>query len=82
MEAWLSARFGRDRGAEGLGRIPPIADAGGEEDFFTELLMKAPDETLELISKTAQFLKLHRTAHAPAATVDPSTFTRLAEVLS
>jgi ATP-dependent exoDNAse (exonuclease V) beta subunit len=82
MEAWLSARFGRDRGAEGLGRIPPIADAGGEEDFFTELLMKAPDETLELISKTAQFLKLHRTAHAPAATVRPSTFTRLAEVIS
>ncbi|MFZ0737958.1 MAG: UvrD-helicase domain-containing protein [Candidatus Acidiferrales bacterium] len=81
MEAWLSARFGRDRGAEGLGRIPPIADAGGEEDFFTELLMKAPDETLELISKTAQFLKLHRTAHAPAATVRPSTFMRLAEAI-
>jgi ATP-dependent exoDNAse (exonuclease V) beta subunit len=82
MEAWLSARFGRDRGAEGLGRIPPIAGAGGEEDFFTELLMKAPDETLELISKTAQFLKLHRTAHAPPATVDASTFTRLADVLT
>jgi ATP-dependent exoDNAse (exonuclease V) beta subunit len=82
MEAWLSARFGRDRGAEGLGRIPAIADAGGEENFFTELLMKAPDETLELISKTAQFLKLHRTAHAPPATVDASTFTRLAEVLT
>jgi exodeoxyribonuclease-5 len=81
MEAWLSARFGRDRGAEGLGLIPPIVGAGAEEDFFTELLIKVPDETLELISKTARFLKLHRTAHAPAATVDPSTFTRLAQVI-
>src|SRR5579859_480812 len=80
MEAWLSSRFGRDRGAEGLGRIPPIVGAGGEEDFFTELLIKAPDETLELISKTARFLKLHRTAHAPPATADPSTFARLAQV--
>ena len=43
MEAWLSARFGRDRGAEGLGRIPPIEDAGNEEDFFAELLLKMPD---------------------------------------
>ena len=74
MEAWLSARFGRDRGAEGLGRIPPIAGAGGEEDFFAELLLKAPDPTLDLIDKTARFLKLPRTAPAPttAATVAPS----------
>ena len=63
MEAWLSARFGRDRGAEGLGRIPPITDAGGEEDFFSELLVKA--RTLDL--KTAQFLKVHRTARASPA---------------
>ena len=82
MEAWLSARFGRDRGAEGLGRIPPIAGAGGEDDFFAELLFKAPDETLELISKTAQFLKGHRTARASAATVDPATFARLADAVS
>lgn len=79
MEAWLSARFGRDRGAQGLGRIPSIAGAGGEDDFFSELLFKAPDETLELISKTAQFLKAHRTARASAATVDPATFARLAD---
>ena len=82
MQAWLSARFGRDRGAEGLGRIPPIGGAGGEDDFFTELLVKAPDETLELINKTARFLKLHRTAHAPAAAVDPPTFIRLADVIA
>lgn len=78
MEAWLSARFGRDRGAEGLGRIPPIANAGGEEDFFTELLIKAPDATLDLIEKTAAFLKLHRTAGITARLVDASTFLNLA----
>lgn len=78
MEAWLSARFGRDRGAEGLGRIPPIADAGGEEDFFTELLVKAPDKTLDLIKKTASFLKLHRTAGSGAQAVDQSTLADLA----
>jgi ATP-dependent exoDNAse (exonuclease V) beta subunit len=82
LEAWLSARFGRDRGAEGLGRIPPIVVAGSEEDFFAELLMMAPDETLELIKKTARFLKLHRTAHAPAAAVGPTPFTRLTDVIA
>lgn len=78
MEAWLSARFGRDRGAEGLGRIPPIANAGGDEDFFTELLLKAPDATLALIEKTAAFLKFHRTAGTTARQVDASTFLNLA----
>lgn len=67
MEAWLSARFGRDKGAEGLSRIPTITTAGGEEDFFAELLAKAPDDTLDLISKAAHFLKEHRTARAPEA---------------
>jgi len=62
MDAWLSARFGRDRSTEGLGRIPAIPGAGGEEDFFTELLNQSPDETLRLIHKTAHFLKSHRTA--------------------
>lgn len=79
MEAWLSARFGRDRGAEGLGRIPPIEGAGGEEDFFTELLLKAPDATLDLINKTAAFLKLHRTAGLGAQTVDRATLADLAQ---
>ncbi len=82
MEAWLSARFGRDRGAEGLGRIPPITDSGGEEDFFAELLVKAPDDTLDLIQKTAQFLKVHRIAQASAAVINPAEFTALADTLS
>ena len=64
MDAWLSARFGRDRGSEGLGRIPPIRDAGGEEDFFAALLLQAPDKTLDLIRGTAQFLRAHPTARA------------------
>ena len=82
MEAWLSARFGRDRGAEGLGRIPPIAGAGGEEDFFAELLLKAPDPTLELIDKTARFLKLHRTAQALTTVGDPMAFTGLPDAVA
>ena len=82
MEAWLSARFGRDRGAEGLGRIPPITDAGGEEDFFAELLVKAPDATLDLIQKTAQFLKVHRTARASATVINPAEFTALTDTLA
>ena len=77
MDAWLSARFGRDRGAEGLGRIPAIVGAGGEDDFFAELLVKSPDETLDLIRDTAQFLKTHRTADAPAGTVDATSFAQL-----
>ena len=76
MEAWLSARFGRDRGAEGLGRIPPIQGAGGEEDFFAELLIKAPDATLELIKNTAQFLKVHRTAQAAEGQIDQAALTQ------
>ena len=79
MDAWLSARFGRDRGAEGLGRIPAIKGAGGEDDFFAELLIKAPDDTLSLIHDTAHFLKTHRTAGAPATTVDAAEFARLAD---
>ena len=74
MDAWLSARFGRDRGADGLGRIPPIEGAGEEEDFFTELLLKAPDQTLELIKRTAQFLKVHRTARVVGAEIHPEVF--------
>ena len=79
MEAWLSARFGRDRGAEGLGRIPPIEDAGNEEDFFAELLLKMPDATLELIKRTAQFLKVHRTAQAVGSEIDQAVFERLVD---
>ena len=70
MEAWLSARFGRDRGSEGLGRMPPVRDAGGEEDFFAELLAGAPDRTMDLIKNTAEFLKRHRSARAPRGQID------------
>jgi len=77
MGAWLSARFGRDRSAEGLGRIPPMEGAGGEEDFFAELVSIAPDKAVDLIEKAADFLKEHRTASAPPVTVDRAVFSRL-----
>ena len=76
MEAWLSAWFGRDLAAEGLGRIPPMEDTGGEDNFFAELLLRAPDEALELIKSTAQFLKVHRTAQAAGAGIDQTVFVR------
>ena len=67
MEAWLSARFGRDRSKDGLGRVPPIENAGtAGDDFFAALLLKGADDTLDLIKGTAQFLKEHRTAGAAA----------------
>ena len=81
MDAWLSARFGRDRAADGLGRIPPIEGAGEEEDFFTELLLKAPDKTLELIRRTAQFLKIHRTARVVGAEIHPEVFGNLVDAV-
>ena len=79
MEAWLSARFGRDRAAEGLGRIPPMEDVGGEEDFFAELLLRAPDETLELIQRTSQFLKVHRTAQTAGAKTDQAALAKITD---
>jgi len=81
MEAWLSARFGRDRSAEGLGRIPPMKGAGGDEDFFAELVSIVPDEAVDLIEKAADFLKEHRTASAPPITVDPTAFSRLVSAI-
>ena len=82
MGAWLSARFGRDRRAEGLGRIPPMQGVGGEEDFFSELFVMAPDATLSLIEDTAQFLKSHRTATATAAVANPLVFSEFAETVA
>ena len=79
LEAWLSARFGRDRGAEGLGRIPPITDAGGEQDFLAALVLEAPDKTLSMVRETAQFLKLHRTARAPTPELDRAVFQRFVQ---
>ena len=77
MLAWLSARFGRDRSSEGLGRIPPIIGAGGEDDFFAELLHRNADGTLNLISEVASFLKAHRTANAPTSPTDMGACTHL-----
>jgi exodeoxyribonuclease-5 len=70
MTAWLSARFGRARGNDGLGRIPPMTDRGGEDDFFAELLAVAPDQVVALIAAAADFLRIKRTARAPAAELD------------
>jgi exodeoxyribonuclease-5 len=69
VQAWLSARFGRDRGAEGLGRLPPLP-ALGEQDFFAELLVDEPDYIIKRIQETAAFLRRTRTATAPPAAID------------
>src|SRR6202035_2539070 len=53
MTAWLSARFGPSRGDDGLGRIPPMANLGSEDDFFAELLAVAPDRVVALIADAA-----------------------------
>ena len=68
VQAWLSARFGRDRGAEGLGRLPPLP-ALGEQDFFAELLAEEPDRVIKRIQETAAFLRRTRTATALCALI-------------
>jgi exodeoxyribonuclease-5 len=70
VQAWLSARFGRDRGAEGLGRLPPLPVLG-EQDFFAELLVDEPDQVIRRIQETAAFLRKARTATALPAAFDP-----------
>ena len=70
MQAWLSARFGREGDDAGLGRIPRIEAPGGEDDFFAELIAVASDGAVKLISATAAFLRKKRTARAVAATLD------------
>ena len=79
LEAWLSARFGRDRGAEGLGRIPPIRETGKSRDFLATLVLAAPRETLDRVRKTAEFLKEHRTARAAEPEIEPGVFERFVE---
>jgi ATP-dependent exoDNAse (exonuclease V) beta subunit len=76
VKAWLSARFGRDRGAEGLGRLPPLP-ALGEQDFFAELLADKPDRVIQRIQETASFLRKTRTASAPPGAIDPSVLDAL-----
>ena len=71
VDAWLSARFGRDPGKDGLGRIPLIEPASADtEDLFAAMMLKSPDETLNLIRDTAHFLRNHRTAGAAVSEVD------------
>jgi len=76
VQAWLSARFGRDRGSEGLGRLPPLP-ALGEQDFFAELLVDEPDSVIRRIQETAAFLRKTRTATAPPAAIDPGILDEL-----
>ena len=76
VQAWLSARFGRDRGAEGFGRLPPLP-ALGEQDFFAELLVDKPDHVIKRIQETAAFLRKTRTATAPPAAIDPGILDEL-----
>jgi ATP-dependent exoDNAse (exonuclease V) beta subunit len=79
MTAWLSARFGRARGDDGLGRIPPMQGLGGEDDFFAELLAIEPDDVVTLIGDAANFLRIKRTARAPRAELDTRVLLRLSE---
>ena len=79
MTAWLSARFGRARGDDGLGRIPAMTGLGGEDDFFAELLAIAPDEVVTLIGDAANFLKIKRTARAPHAELDTDILRQLSQ---
>jgi ATP-dependent exoDNAse (exonuclease V) beta subunit len=79
MTAWLSVRFGRTRGDDGLGRIPPMANLGSEDDFFAELLAIEPDEVVTLIGATANFLRIKRTARAPGAQLDTDVLRRLSQ---
>ncbi len=79
MTAWLSARFGRARGDDGLGRVPPMTDLGCEDDFFAELLAVAPDQVVALIAAAADFLRIKRTARAPAAELDRAVLRDLSQ---
>ena len=79
MTAWLSARFGRARGDDGLGRIPPMQGLGSEDDFFAELLAIEPDDVVTLIGDAANFLRIKRTARAPRAEPDTDVLRRLSE---
>jgi hypothetical protein len=79
MTAWLSARFGRARGDDGLGRIPPMANLGSEDDFFAELLAVAPDQVVALIADAANFLRTKGTARAPRAALDTGNLGHLSQ---
>jgi exodeoxyribonuclease-5 len=79
MTAWLSTRFGRTRGDDGLGRIPPMGNLGGEDDFFAELLAIEPDEVVSFIGDAANFFRIKRTARAPGAELHIDVLRRLSQ---
>ena len=82
VDAWLSARFGRDPRKDGLGRTPPIEPAGTDgEDLFAALMLKAPDQTLNLIRDTAHFLRDHRTAGAAQSGIDREAYGQFASAV-
>ncbi len=80
LEGWLSARFGRNPGEDGLGRMPRIEHSDAEgEDLFASLMQKAPDHTLNLIRSTAHFLRIHRTARAAVSEVDREAYAKFVD---
>jgi exodeoxyribonuclease-5 len=79
MTAWLSARFGRARDGNGLGRIPLMENLGGEDDFFAELIAIEPDRVVELITAAADFLRSKRTAQAPRVSLDTRVLRSLSD---
>ena len=81
MEAWLSARFGRARGDDGLRRIPPMTNLKSEDDFFNELVLFTPDRAVPLITDAANFLRTKRTARAPDAELDPDILCNLSQAI-
>ncbi|MBM3654411.1 MAG: ATP-dependent endonuclease, partial [Alphaproteobacteria bacterium] len=80
VQAWLSARFGRDRGAEGLSRLPPLPELDAD-DFFVELLQEEPDGLIKLFQEAAAFLRTKRTATHPPVVLDPGAFQALSHAV-
>ena len=83
LEAWLSARFGRDPRERGAGAHSP--DPGCPEGSRTSWLpssWRRRKETLRLAKRAAGFLKVHRTAQAAAPDLDPAVFDRFVEAAS
>lgn len=76
VQAWLSARFGRDRGDEGLGRLPPLPELDAD-DFFVDLLQEEPDGLVKLFQEAAAFLRTKRTVAQPPAGIDQGVFEAL-----
>lgn len=82
VDAWLSARFGRSPDRDGLGRLPPIdRPPARDEDLFSSLLQRSPDQTLKLIRDTAHFLRIHRTARAAAPETDGEAHAKFARAV-